>query len=256
MAIEVVRTSDEFSEILWILAELGQRLPQLRDNPIYLTSIPHYLSSGAYKFITAGPRTTSGRLESQTAFGFVTFYRSPMHNKIVHNGIVLAVEAFWFKDDNLDRQLPVWSFLTSLSRKMGFYGVCIARSSINTPTSLEELLRRGELGGDPILPDSVGLQPDVEEIYSAFVDGPLSKKLFRPHVSIFCRKSSSALSRVLRMLEMQSFTVARVGERTNHTGIVEICRNSPPSSWNAVFQLEHLGASLEPYRIRSCNRVT
>jgi len=173
MAIEVVRTSAEFNEKLSILTELGQRLPQLRDNPIYGASITHYSSSAAYKFITAGPHATSGGLESQIAFGFVTFYQSPMSN-----GMVLAVEAFWFKDDNLDAQLPVWSFLASLARKMGFHGVCIARGSINTPTSLEELLRRGELGGDPILPDTVGLQPDVEGIYSAFADGPLSKKLF------------------------------------------------------------------------------
>jgi hypothetical protein len=173
MPIEDIRTIDEFSEILSILMELGQRLPQLCDNPIYAASIPHYLSSAAYKFITAGPRTTSGGLESQTAFGFVTFCRSPMSN-----GIVPAVEAFWFKDDDLDSQLPVWSFMASLARKMGFHGVCIVRRSINTPTSLEELLRRGELGGDPILPDSVGLHPDVAGIYSAFADGPLSQKLF------------------------------------------------------------------------------
>ncbi|WP_411728721.1 hypothetical protein [Methyloglobulus sp.] len=52
MDIEVVRTCDEFSQELWILKELGQCLQQLRDNPIYLTSIPHYLLNAAYKFIT------------------------------------------------------------------------------------------------------------------------------------------------------------------------------------------------------------
>ena len=186
--LKIFRTIDEFSEILSILTELGQRLPQLRDNPIYAASIPHYLSIAAYKFITAGPRTTSGGLECQTAFGFVTFYRAPMSNwtRLGSKGIVLAVEAFWFKDDNVDSQLPVWSFMASLARKMGFHGVCIAKRSINTPASLDELLRRGDLGGDPILPDSTALQADVEGIYSAFANGSLSQKAFlAPCIRIF-----------------------------------------------------------------------
>ncbi len=173
MKIAEIRSTDDFGEMLGIATKLEQRLPQLRGNPIYLASIPHYLSSGAYKFITVGPRPALGGLESQTAFGFVTFYRAPMSN-----GIVLAVEAFWFEDESIETQLPVWSFIVSLARKMDFHGVCIAKSSINTPASLEELLRHGALGGDPVLPDSVGLQSDVEGIYSAFTDGPLSLKLF------------------------------------------------------------------------------
>lgn len=178
----VIRSTDKFGEILTILTELGQRLPPLRDNPLFLASLPHYMSSAAYKFITVGPKTTDGGLENQTAFGFVTFYRAPMSN----NGLVLAVEAFWFEDDNLDSQLPVWSYLAALARQMDFRGVCIAARSTNTPGSLEELVRRGELDGDPVLPDTVGIMPDVEGIYSAFADGPLSQEvLLTPCVRIF-----------------------------------------------------------------------
>ena len=168
---DVIRTTDDFGEMLAILTELGQRLPQLRDNPLYEASIPLYLSSGAYKFLTAGP--AGGRLEEQRAFGLVTFYPAPL----LDNRIVLAVEALWFEDDDLKAQLPVWAFTASLARKMGFQGTCIARGSINKPAALEALLKRGYLGSDPVLPDVVGLMPDVEGIYSAFTEGPLSKKL-------------------------------------------------------------------------------
>jgi hypothetical protein len=172
MTKEVIQTSDEFGLIFSILTELGQRLPQLTGNPLYESSIPHYLSSGAYKFITAGP--ASGGLEEQRAFGFVTFYPAPL----LKNGIVLAVEAFWFEDDDLDSQLPVWSFLADLARKMDFQGTCIARGSTNTPASLEALVKRGQLGGDPILPDVVGLMPSVGGLYSAFAEEALSPELF------------------------------------------------------------------------------
>jgi hypothetical protein len=100
MTTVMIRSTDEFREIIWILAELGKRLLQLRDNQLYLTSIPHYLSSGAYKFFIAGPDSASGAIEDATAFGFVTFYRAPMQERIV-----LAVEAFWFADDQLEAQL-------------------------------------------------------------------------------------------------------------------------------------------------------
>ena len=77
----MIRFTDEFPEILRILTELGHRLPQLRDNPLYTESIPHYLSSGAYKFVVEGP-AAGATIEDATAFGFVSFYRAPMMERI------------------------------------------------------------------------------------------------------------------------------------------------------------------------------
>jgi hypothetical protein len=172
--------------MFWIATELGRRLPRLRDDPLYEASIPYYISNVAYKFIIATARTSSTPLEDAAAFGFVTFYRAPMSN-----GKVLAVEAFWFKDESVDAQLPVWSHIAALARRMNFHGVCISRDSVNKPSSLEELVVHGEIDGDPILLDSVALWPEIEpkdegRIYSAFADGPLPRNVFlAPCVRIY-----------------------------------------------------------------------
>lgn len=176
-----VRWTDEFREIVRILTELGERLPQLRDNQSYLTSIPHYLSSAAYKFFVAGPDVASGAIENATAFGFVTFYRAPMQERIV-----LAVEAFWFADDQLDAQFPVWTAIASLTKRMEFHGMCVSERSVNTPNALRELVSRGELDGDPVGQATILLQADVQGIYSAFSNGPLGAAAFlAPCVRIF-----------------------------------------------------------------------
>ena len=176
-----VRSTDEFGEILWILTELGERLPQLRNNQSYLTSIPHYLSSGAYKFFVAAPTAATEAIENATAFGFVTFYRLPMGERIA-----LAVEAFWFTDDQLDAQFPVWTAIASLAKRMEFHGICVSEHSVNTPNALNELVWRGELDGDPVARESVLLQADVPGIYSAFSDGPLGTAAFStPCVRIY-----------------------------------------------------------------------
>jgi hypothetical protein len=173
MTTVTVRSTDEFRKIGWILAELGQRLSQLRDNQLYLTSIPHYLSSGAYKFFVAGPDSASGAIEDATAIGFVTFYRAPMHE-----WIFLAVEAFWFADNQLDAQLPVWTAIASLAKRMAFHGICVSDRSVNTPNTIHELVSRGELDGNPIGKGTILLQADVQGIYSAFSDGPLGAAAF------------------------------------------------------------------------------
>jgi hypothetical protein len=181
MATNTVRSTDDQREIVWILVQLGQRLPQLRDNPLYFASIPHYLSIGAYKFFVGSPGAVPGEIEDATAFGFVTFYRSPMQERIV-----LAVEAFWFADHELAAQLPVWRAIVSLTKKMEFHGVCISERSVNTPDALQELVRRGELDGDPVVRERTLLQADDEAIYSAFSDGPLETAAFlAPCVRIF-----------------------------------------------------------------------
>src|SRR5829696_3663780 len=129
-----IRSTNDFFERLWIAAELGQRLPQLRDDSLYHQSILHFCRNEAYKFIIADYGTSSASLEDADAFGFVTFYPLPMSG----DGHILAVEAFWFKSNSLDAQLPVWSTMASLAQRMQFHGVCISTRSINTPSSLEE----------------------------------------------------------------------------------------------------------------------
>lgn len=173
MANMEVRSTDEFSEIVWILSQLGERLPQLRNNNLYLASIPIYVSSGAYKFLVAGPDGAAGSPEDWTAFGFVTFYRAPMMERIV-----LAVEAFWFAEDQLDVQLPVWRAIASLTKRMKFHGICVSERSINTPNALNDLVARGDLGGDPVARATIRLQAEVGNIYSAFSDGPLGTAVF------------------------------------------------------------------------------
>jgi hypothetical protein len=168
-----VRSTDEFNEIVWILSQLGERLPQLRNNNLYLASIPNYLSSGAYKFFVAGPDGAAGSLEDSAAFGFVTFYRAPMMERIV-----LAVEAFWFADDQLDAQLPVWRVIASLAKRMEFHGICVSERSINTPNALSDLVARGNLDGDHVAQATILLQAEVGNIYSAFSDGPLGTAAF------------------------------------------------------------------------------
>lgn len=181
MATITVRSTDEFREMVWILAELGERLPQLRDNPSYLTSIPNYLSSGAYKFFVAGPEAASEAIEQATAFGFVTFYRAPMLEQIV-----LAVEAFWFADDQLDAQRAVWTAIASLARRMEFHGVCVNERSVNTPNALRELVSRGQLDGDPTGRENILLQAEVQGIYSSLSGGPLGAAAFgAPCVRIY-----------------------------------------------------------------------
>jgi hypothetical protein len=75
--------STDFAEFVWIAAELAKRLPQLSKNKLYLASIPHYLSAGAYKFRVAAPTATS-KLEDADAFGFVTFYGASATDKHHH----------------------------------------------------------------------------------------------------------------------------------------------------------------------------
>ena len=169
----MLRITDEFHEIIGILTELGRRLPQLRENPLYAASIPHYLSSGAYKFVIEGPDGADATIENASAFGFVTFYRAPMMERIA-----LAVEAFWFASDDLEAQRPVWMLIAKLAKSMDFHGVCISERSVNTPTALHRMVREGEIQGNPVGLESILLQADVHGIYSSFADGPLKESAF------------------------------------------------------------------------------
>src|SRR5215813_6227760 len=139
----ILRFSDEFADFVWVLSELGNRLPQLQNNGLYLASIPEILTSAAHKYIVAGPTETA--LEEATAFGIVRFFQAPMEERHV-----LAVEAMWFAADQLDLQLPVWRYVASIAKKMNFHGVCVNERSVNTPEALKDLLARGDLDGDPV----------------------------------------------------------------------------------------------------------
>jgi len=169
----VLRFAEQFHEIFWILTQLGERLPRLRDDPLYHASIPHFLSSGAYKFLVDEPHGSRASMDTATAFGFVTFYKAPMMERLV-----LAVEALWFARDDLEAQMPVWRFIATLARQMEFHGVCLDEQSVNAPRALAELSARGTLDGDPVGSETVLLQLDAPGIYSSFTDGPVTGGAF------------------------------------------------------------------------------
>ncbi len=60
--------------------------------------------------------------------------------------IVLAVEAIWFREENLEDQLWIWADLISYAEKLKFEAVCVAERSVNTPTALERFEKCGTFG--------------------------------------------------------------------------------------------------------------
>ena len=190
MTNSVLRFSDDFADLVWVLTELDKRLPQLKTNPLYLVSIPQFLTSAAHKCIIAGPTETA--LEDATAFGVVRFFEAPMLERLV-----MAVEAMWFADDRLDAQVGVWRYMVSIAQKMDFYGICVNERSVNTPGTLKELLAQGGLDGNRVAETAPLLQTPVGGVYSAFTDGPLGTSAFvAPCITIFTLRAQVDLSGV------------------------------------------------------------
>src|SRR5438309_10261154 len=107
-----------------IAMELRDRLPQLREDELFAASIPKFLSLAGYKFVIA----EDDHSHEPCAFGLLTFYKAPMIESIV-----LAVEAMWFRDENLADQLWIWADIASYAQRLEFAGVCVAEKSVNTP---------------------------------------------------------------------------------------------------------------------------
>ena len=153
-------------EMLSIAWQLRERLPQLSENEMFFSSIPYFLQSEASKFFVVEDDSPD-EFSEPYALGLLTFYKTPIDDRVV-----LAVEALWFADEQLENQLWIWTAIASIAERMEFHGVCISERSVNTPATLRELLERGELNGYPVGKDNVLLQGATEGIYSAFTDKP------------------------------------------------------------------------------------
>jgi hypothetical protein len=178
-----LRETSNPAEMLSIAWQLKERLPQLRDNEIFLYSIPYFLQSPAHKFFVVEDEL-SERISERSAFGLLTFYKNPMDDRVM-----LAVEALWFADEQLENQLWIWAAIASIAKRMEFHGVCISEQSVNTPATLSELLKRGELNGDPVgLVHDLPLQGATEGVYSAFTEKPGSAAFFASCYRIYTLK--------------------------------------------------------------------
>src|SRR6266849_8367706 len=111
-----LRETSNPAEMLSIAWQLKERLPQLRDNEIFLSSIPHFLQSPAYKFFVVEDEL-SEEFSEPSAFGLLTFYKNPMDDRVI-----LAVEALWFTDEQLEKQLWIWAAIASIAKRMEFHG--------------------------------------------------------------------------------------------------------------------------------------
>ena len=169
----------EMSTIAW---QLKERLPQLRENEMFLSSIPYFLQSETYKFFIVEDDSPD-EFSERYALGLLTYYDTPMDDRVV-----LAVEALWFADDQLENQLWIWAEIASIAKRMEFNGVCISERSVNTPATLRELLERGKVNGYPVGRDNVLLQGAAEGIYSAFTDKPSNAAFLAPCYRIYTLK--------------------------------------------------------------------
>jgi len=174
-----LRETADPTEMLSIAWQLREHLPQLRDNEMFLHSIPHFLQSEVYKFFVVED-DPSDDFSEPYAFGLLRFYQEPMAVRVV-----LAVEALWFADEQLENQLWIWAAITSIAKRMKFYSVCISEQSVNTPTALGDLLKRGELNGNPVGKGDTLLQGAMEGIYSAFIENPSSAAFIATCYRIF-----------------------------------------------------------------------
>jgi hypothetical protein len=169
-----IRATDNLAEMIRIAMELRNRLPQLEHDELFAASIPQFLSLAGYKFIIA----EDDRSDQPCAFGLLTFYKAP-----VIKSIFLAVEAIWFRDENLEDQLWIWADLVSYAEKLEFAAVCVAEKSVNTPVALGRLEKCGAFGrelgkkygverGRPVL------QGTAPGLYSAFSEDAQSGSAF------------------------------------------------------------------------------
>jgi hypothetical protein len=160
------RETDSPGEMLWIFDELMNRLPQLTKNTLFLKSTVHFLRYGDYKcFIVE--YAANEYPKQPYAFGLIKLYQMPWIEQAA-----IAVEAAWFAEDNFKNQAPIWAIIASKASRMNLEGVCIAPRSIETPAILDDMLRHGEVGGNPVIKNEFLLQGARSGIYSAFTNEP------------------------------------------------------------------------------------
>jgi len=164
-----IRSTENPMEMLRIAIELQVRLPQLRDDELFTASIPQFISLGGYKFVIA----EDDQPDEPCAFGLLTFHKAPMIESIV-----LAVEAMWFRDEQLEDQLWIWADIASYAQRLEFAAVCVAEKSVNTLSALERLAQQGGFGKYAVQRGEPLLQGTVEGLYSAFSKGALTGSAF------------------------------------------------------------------------------
>jgi hypothetical protein len=152
-----------------IAMQLRDRLPQSRGNELFAASIPQFVSMAGYKFVIA----EDDRSPEPCAFGLLTFYKAPMIESMV-----LAVEAMWFRDEELEDQLWIWADLAAYAQKLEFAALCVTEKSTNTPAALRSLVQSGELGRYAVQTARPMLQGTAPGLYSTFSEAAQSGSAF------------------------------------------------------------------------------
>jgi hypothetical protein len=129
------------------------------------------VKDGSYRFVVAD----DGRAGPLDAAGVVTFFKQPMVDDHI-----LAVEALWFREDELPAQLAVWRALATWVRQLDFGALCISRYSVNKPNALHNLIENGALDSDPVTVSRLPLQKEgnPSPVYSAFADELIEGRAF------------------------------------------------------------------------------
>jgi hypothetical protein len=166
-----VRISDEPASAVKVFSALAEHIHELPCGQWFEESLQRIMLDRTYRFVTAEDEP-GGPL---AAAGVITFFLQPMAD--TH---VLAVEALWFRDDDLGAQLPVWRALVTLSQRMEFGGVCISANSTNTVPALRELAERGVLDDCPVTLCRIPLQKqgNPSPVRSAFSNDTINDSAF------------------------------------------------------------------------------
>ncbi|MGH6904811.1 MAG: hypothetical protein ACREIR_18955, partial [Geminicoccaceae bacterium] len=184
-----VRITDEPANVAKVLAAMVEHIHELPCGPGLGKNLERITQDASYRFVMA----EDGRGGPLAAAGVVTFFLQPMIDEHV-----LAVEALWFRDDDLATQLPVWRSLADLSQRMKFDGACISPRSTNAASALRELIERGSLDGHPVTVNRVPLQKqgNPSPVHSAFSEEAITDSAFIsvPVAIIHTRKAAMDLS--------------------------------------------------------------
>ncbi len=166
-----VRISDEPEDVLRVISALAEHLNELPCGPGLAQNLKRIVTDGSYRLVIGD----DGRGGPLSVAGVITFFLQPMAETNV-----LAVEAMWFRDDELEAQLPVWRMLVTFSQKLEFGGVCVSPKSTNAANAFRQLTELATLDSCPITIGSLALQKvgNPSPVHSAFSEDLIADKLF------------------------------------------------------------------------------
>jgi hypothetical protein len=108
------------------------------------------------------------------ALGLATLFELPMEDRMA-----LGVEGLCFREPEFVDQIPIWLAVVELAASKGADFVFVARSSLNTPNVLEELIKLEYLDGYRVdIARPVLQKPAATAVYSAFTDDALGTSAF------------------------------------------------------------------------------